>query len=70
MEPILVIFGPAPLRADLPESVVLVDDGGHEVVWLVLALHGEGLCVGIVGAAVRIVTDRMLLCPWPDVPIK
>ena len=57
MKPVLVILGSAPFRADFPERVVLVDDGGHEVVGLVLAFHGEGLSVGVVGAAVRIVTD-------------
>ena len=57
MKPVLVILGSAPFWADLPERVVLVDDRGHEVIGLVLAFHGEGLSVGVVGAAIRIVTN-------------
>lgn len=57
MKPVFVILGPAPFRADLPERVVLVDDGGHEVVGLFLSFHGEGLSVGVVGAAIRVVAD-------------
>ena len=61
MKPVFVILWSASFRANFPESVVLVDDGGDKVVGLVHSLHREGLSVRVGGAAVGVVSNGVLL---------
>ena len=62
-----MILWSAPFRAHFPESVVLVDDGGDEVVRLVQTFDRKRKGVRVGGAAVGVMADRMLLRPRPDV---
>ena len=64
-----MVLGPALFRADLPQGVVLVDDRGHKVVRLIASLNREWLSVGVVQAAVGVMSNRMPLGPRPDVPV-
>ncbi len=68
--PVLVVGGPALLGALLPEDVLGLDDGGHEVVLLEAPLHGERPRARELHARVAVVRQRVPLRPRPDVPLN
>ncbi len=67
MKPICMILRPAVLWTFHPEGDIFSNDWSHKIVWFVFPFGRKGFCVGIVVAQVRVVTDRVRVCPRPNV---
>ena len=65
-----MVFRPADLWAGLAEGVAGLDDGGYEVVGVVLPPGGEGTGAGKLFAEVGVVRDCGPLGPGPHVSLQ
>ena len=62
-----MVLWPTLLGTLLPQRVVLIDDGGDEVVGLVLPLGRETLRVPVAAAEVTVVAKRVIFPERPDI---